>query len=205
MKAEGTRQGERPIRPRPGWLLVLCSILVPLFSVAPSGSAGEPAAYRSRFRIGVGFVRELQADRAETHFALGLATIWNVRPRIGIGVDGALHDLRDDPVSGSFGLARLTASVEIRRTPFGPLLPFAAAGAGVYSWRWCENGSGTEIGFCSLANPDRKKNSIGAWVGAGFHAGMARKRSFSFALQIHPYSTFEGGRRFAQVLLAFGF
>jgi len=196
---------ERSIHPRPGWLLALCSILISLFSITPLRAAGEPAAYRSRFRVGVGFVRELEGDGAETRFAVGLSGIWNVRPRIGIGVDGALHDLRDDPNSGSFGLARLTASVEIRRAPFGSLLPFAAAGAGIYSWRWCEKGSGTEIDFCSLANPDRNKNSIGAWVGAGFHAGMARRRSFSFALQIHPYSTFEGGRRFAQVLLALGF
>lgn len=205
MKAEDTRERERSIRPRPIWLLALCSILVSLFSVAPSESAGEPAAYRSRFRVGVGAARGLEGDGVEYHFAFGLAGIWNVRPRIGIGVDGALHDLRDDPVSGSLGLARLTASVEIRPTPSGAILPFAAAGAGIYSWRWCEDAKGTEIDFCSLVNPDRKKNSIGVWAGAGFHTGMMRRRSFSFALQVHPYTTFEGGLRFAQVLLAFGF
>ncbi|MFH1680997.1 MAG: hypothetical protein ABIH26_10175 [Candidatus Eisenbacteria bacterium] len=169
-----------------------------------ASSAGGTSEYRSRFRIGIGLARGLDPDSAETHLSVGLAAMWNIRPRIGIGVEGALHDLFDKPDRGSFGLARLTATAELRFVSSGPVFPFAAMGAGIYSWRSCR-GSGSGFDFCSLAKPDRERSSLGAWVGAGVHAGLAGRRSLSAALQIHPLATFDGAVPFAHAFLAAGF
>jgi hypothetical protein len=153
----------------------------------------------------MGAARGLEADSAETHPALGAAVLLCPAPRLGAGIEASIEDLFDESVRhASFGVLRLAVFVEVRPLRRGPVLPFATAGAGLYSWRRCRGTSGGEFYTCSTLHPDERTCGFGAYGGAGVHFALSGTRSLTLAAEVHPRTTAGGGRPFAQGYLGLG-
>ncbi|RPJ45202.1 MAG: hypothetical protein EHM19_05655 [Candidatus Latescibacterota bacterium] len=182
-------------------LLVLSASIVRGEGEAATGA--EPRAYRSRFEAGLGFVRALEGESRETHLAVGASARTNLGERLSLGLECGSGSLEEGDRGSSFGVIQITPFAEYRLRARGAAIPFVAGGAGYYAWRWCD-GAGDGIYACSNPFPDRSKGSFGAWIGTGIHAGLSGSRSVSASVQVHPVSTFEGGRSFLRLIGAFG-
>lgn len=209
-KAGGTPHARSVARAHLGALsasfLVLGLLVLPASMARGEGEAAtgvEPRAYRSRLEAGIGFVRALEGGSRETHPALGASARTNLGERLSLGLECGSGSLEEGDRGSSFGVIQITPFAEYRLRARGAAIPFVAGGAGYYAWRWCDGGD-DGIYACSNPFPDRSKGSFGAWIGAGIHGGLSGSRSVSASVEVHPVSTFEGGRSFFRLIGAFG-
>jgi hypothetical protein len=174
-------------------------------AAASAGGRTEAGPFRSRFEIGLGLARGVRADSAETHVSVGAGLRAHPSARFGLGVEASAQELQDAPNHASLGVLTLTVFGEIRTTGARRLLPFAAIGLGLYSWRRCEGTVRDDIYACSVLSPEKTRAAFGGWIGAGVHTGFSGTRSVSFGLRLDPATTFPGGRPFFRFVVSLGF